>query len=238
MWPLHTSATDPAITLRRLSQPLIGCLDHILPSDWLALTPLTPEITQDGGRLTLSRSWWHEAHIQELWSELMIIAIIIFLRPKVVQSINQMLISRCAWFIGRATNWAFYQETKCGNTEIPYILFIQKNLGLFMALATITDYTFTIKIIAMLLKYFWGCHCTGSANKCHQKGINWLAMDGAGNKINDIKNVFHVPKDTLADCSNTFHTDPRHVLVLFALSLGLVGKWVKLVCWFFVKQNN
>ena len=171
-------------------------------------------------------------------SELMIIAIIIFLRPKVVQSINQMLISRCAWFIGRATNWAFYQETKCGNTEIPYILFIQKNLGLFMALATITDYTFTIKIIAMLLKYFWGCHCTGSANKCHQKGINWLAMDGAGNKINDIKNVFHVPKDTLADCSNTFSTDPRHVLVLFALSLWLVGKWVKLVCWFFVKQNN
>ena len=135
-------------------------------------------------------------HTSRSSSELMIIAIIIFLRPKVVQSINQMLISRCAWFIGRATNWAFYQETKCGNTEIPYILFIQKNLGLFMASATITIYTFTIKTIAMLLKYFWGCHCNGSANKCHQKGINWLAMDGAGNKINDIKNVYSMSPRT------------------------------------------
>ena len=105
---------------------------------------------RDGGRQT----WWLTPDdTLRLWSwsgrELMIIAIIIFLRAEVVQSINQMLISRCAWFIGHATNWAFYQETKCGNTKILYILFIRRIKGYLWFYGL----SWKSKMIAMLLNY-------------------------------------------------------------------------------------
>ena len=101
-------------------------------------------------------------------SELMIIAIIIFLRPKVVQSISQMLISRCAWFIGHAANWAFYQETKCGNTKIPYILFIQRIKGYLWVYGL-----WVYESLAWLQ-----CSSIIREWKCHHKGIIWLGMDG------------------------------------------------------------
>ena len=44
-----------------------------------------------------------------------------------------------------------------------------------------------------------------------------------GNKINDIKNVFRIPEDRRAHCSNTFSGDPRLVGVLFAFSLTWVN---------------
>ena len=167
MWPLHTSAT---ITLRRLSCLLIGWWDLILASDWRSLTPpcTGDNLEMGGGKLAPARFWWHQA--VESWSksELMIIAIIIFLRPKVVQSISQMLISRCAWFIGHAANWAFYQETKCGNTKIPYILFIQRIKGYLWVYGL-----WVYESLAWLQ-----CSSIIREWKCHHKGIIWLGMDG------------------------------------------------------------
>ena len=144
----HICHHNPAMTVLT-SDWLLG--SH--PGFWLVDTDLTSHQRQlrDGGRQTCSRSslWWHQA--VESWSksELMIIAIIIFLRPKVVQSISQMLISRCAWFIGHATNWAFYQETKCGNTKILYILFIQIIKGYLW----VYGLSWKSKMIATLFNY-------------------------------------------------------------------------------------
>ena len=97
------------------SSLLIGCRVLSSPSHWLNLTKLT---WGTATRITLR--WGAPNLLVSLLTDdgPIVKTKMIFLCAKVVQSINQKLISRYEWFIGHATNWAFYQETKCGNTEI------------------------------------------------------------------------------------------------------------------------